>query len=76
MIKVDRINFVAHGEEPNAYNDTPLPLGWSINLSAPHMYAYALEMLKDTVKSAKKVLVVGTGGGYMATCFAELMTST
>jgi protein-L-isoaspartate(D-aspartate) O-methyltransferase len=50
MSKVDRRNFVPHGAEPLAYIDCPIRLGWGINLSAPHMYAYALEMLKETVK--------------------------
>lgn len=37
------------------------------------MYIYALEYLKDFVIAAKKALVVGTGGGFMAACFGEMM---
>lgn len=72
MLKIEREHFVKPENKDSAYKDQPSPIGWNISLSAPHMHAIALEELKDKAKIANRVLVVGTGGGYMAACFGEL----
>jgi hypothetical protein len=43
MLSVDRGNYA-----PNlAYEDSPQYLGYEQTISAPHMHAHALELLKD-----------------------------
>jgi len=43
MLRVDRGNYA-----PNlAYDDSPQYLGYEQTISAPHMHAHALELLKD-----------------------------
>lgn len=37
------------------------------------MHAMTLENLKDHLTKAKRALDIGTGSGYLAACFAELM---
>lgn len=73
MKSVDRHHFVA---DPHvAYLDAPSPIGYGATISAPHMHAYALELLKDNLKPGYKVLDVGSGSGYLAAVFAKLVTA-
>lgn len=37
------------------------------------MHAMTLESMKDHLPHAKKAIDIGTGSGYLAACFAELM---
>ena len=37
------------------------------------MHATTLEKLKDHVKLGAKVVDIGTGSGYVAACFAEMV---
>ena len=36
-------------------------------------HAYALELLKDQLKEGNKALDVGSGSGYLTTCFAHMV---
>ena len=67
MRAVDRGLYCGGGERAAArpaaacYLDTPLPLGWGATISAPHMHAYALELLRGWLRPGARVLDVGSG---------------
>lgn len=42
-------------------------------ISAPHMHAYALELLRDQLKPGSHILDVGSGSGYLTACFARFL---
>ncbi len=46
-----------------AYMDAPLGIGHAATISAPHMHAYALELLLDRLRPGAKALDVGSGTG-------------
>lgn len=63
MREVDRGDFVPSDE--SAYMDRPQSIGNGATISAPHMHAHALELLKDYFKEGGKVLDVGSGSGIL-----------
>lgn len=69
MKQVDRADYVSN----NPYMDTPQSIGYGVTISAPHMHAYALELLKDKLVSGEKALDVGSGSGYLTACMAIMM---
>ena len=69
MIKVDRIDF-APG---NPYVDSPQPINYNVTISAPHMHAYCLEVLKDHLKEGGRALDVGFGSGYLTVAMSKMM---
>jgi len=69
MLAVDRGNYVGH----NAYQDAPQRIGYNITISAPHMHAHALELLKDHLKPGCRALDVGSGSGYLTACMAHMV---
>lgn len=69
MIATDRKFYVASNLNP--YVDSPQRIGHGATISAPHMHAYALELLENHLKSDSKVLDVGSGSGYLTACFAR-----
>nr|CAB3264707.1 protein-L-isoaspartate(D-aspartate) O-methyltransferase-like [Phallusia mammillata] len=60
------------------YNDNPQSIGYQATISAPHMHAYALEILHDQLTKGGDVtaLDVGSGSGYLTACFARMMGSS
>ncbi|KFZ45942.1 Protein-L-isoaspartate(D-aspartate) O-methyltransferase, partial [Antrostomus carolinensis] len=50
--------------------------GYKATISAPHMHAHALELLKDRLVEGAKALDVGSGSGYLTACFARMMGPT
>ena len=48
-------------------------VGYNVTISAPHMHAYALEMLEDKLVPGARVLDVGSGSGYLTACMARLV---
>lgn len=74
MRSCDRKNYVVVGD---AYQDSPQTIGYGATISAPHMHAACLELFEqaDATRRGAKVLDVGSGSGYLAACFAELVTS-
>lgn len=68
MKEVDRGDFV----EMLPYTDCPAPLGYSANISAPHMDAICLELLKDHLNGKGRALDIGSGSGYFTTLMANL----
>ncbi|XP_063705611.1 protein-L-isoaspartate(D-aspartate) O-methyltransferase [Culicoides brevitarsis] len=55
------------------YVDSPQRIGYSATISAPHMHAYALELLKDHLKTGCRVLDVGAGSGFLVSAFARFL---
>ena len=55
MKLLDRKDFISKSTSDYlAYSDKPLPIGFGATISAPHMHAYALELLKDTLRPKGK----------------------
>jgi len=71
MLKVPRHKFLPEGAISSAYIDSPLSIGMSQTISAPHMNAMMCELLK--LKEGDKVLEIGTGSGYHAALCAEII---
>lgn len=69
MLMVDRRLFTKN----QPYADNPVPIGFSATISAPHMHAHALELLKDHLVSGARALDVGSGTGYLTACFALMV---
>lgn len=71
MDQIDRGIFVPEGESP--YMDYPVPIGYNATISAPHMHAICLELLKDHLQPGNHVLDVGAGTGYLTAIFALMV---
>lgn len=65
---VDRAWFCS--EHP--YFDVAIDIGCGMCISTPHIHTFSLELLKDCLPKAKRILDVGTGSGYMAAIFSYL----
>jgi protein-L-isoaspartate(D-aspartate) O-methyltransferase len=70
MKKIPREEFVLDACRQNAYDDTPLTIGFGQTISAPHMVAIMLEALD--IRETHRVLEIGTGSGYHAALAAAL----
>ncbi|KAK6640389.1 Protein-L-isoaspartate(D-aspartate) O-methyltransferase [Polyplax serrata] len=69
MLQVDRGNY----SKMSPYMDAPQGIGYGVTISAPHMHAHALELLKDHLKEGEKALDVGSGSGYLTVCMALMV---
>ncbi|KAG8182234.1 hypothetical protein JTE90_024167 [Oedothorax gibbosus] len=69
MLAVDRVNYCKN----NSYADSPQSIGYAVTISAPHMHAHALEILKDNLHEGAKALDVGSGSGYLTACMALMV---
>ncbi|XP_021929104.1 protein-L-isoaspartate(D-aspartate) O-methyltransferase isoform X3 [Zootermopsis nevadensis] len=72
MLKVDRGKYAKF----NPYMDAPQGIGYGVTISAPHMHAHALELLKDHLKEGEHALDVGSGSGYLTVCMALMVGET
>ncbi|XP_057549721.1 protein-L-isoaspartate O-methyltransferase-like [Amaranthus tricolor] len=73
METIDRGLFVPSGTP--AYVDSPMPIGHNATISAPHMHAMCLELLKDHLQPGMHALDIGSGTGYLTACFAVMVGS-
>jgi len=72
MMAVNQAHYCPH----NPYYDAPQTIGFGATISAPHMHAHALELLKDHLTEGKKALDVGSGSGYLTSCMAMMVGPT
>ena len=70
MRKVKRHIFVFPSDQPFAYEDHPLPIGYDQTISQPFIVAYMTEAAR--LGENDRVLEIGTGSGYQAAVLAEL----
>jgi len=73
MKKVQRHLFVPKRSMNDAYDDSPLSIGYGQTISQPYIVAYMTEVIKP--KPNYKVLEIGTGSGYQAAVLAEIIDS-
>ncbi|XP_020087744.1 protein-L-isoaspartate O-methyltransferase 1 isoform X1 [Ananas comosus] len=71
MEAIDRGIFVTAGAP--AYLDSPMSIGYNATISAPHMHATCLELLKEHLQHGMRALDVGSGTGYLTACFAMMV---
>lgn len=67
---VDRADFVPADQQPSAYGDSPLPIGYGQTISQPFIVAFMTHLA--AVGPHDKVLEVGTGSGYQAAILSKL----
>ena len=67
---VPRHRFVPAELAPDAYDDRPLPIGYSQTISQPYVVAFMTEAA--AVRPESRVLEIGTGSGYQAAVLAEI----
>jgi protein-L-isoaspartate(D-aspartate) O-methyltransferase len=72
MRSVDRGDFT----KMQPYQDSPQPIGFGATISAPHMHAHVLELLKEHLRPGMRVLDVGSGSGYLCACMAHMVGPT
>jgi protein-L-isoaspartate(D-aspartate) O-methyltransferase len=70
MRDVPRHAFIPRDMQKEAYDDTPLPIGYGQTISQPYIVAVMTELLRLDPQS--KVLEIGTGSGYQAAVLAHL----
>ncbi|KAI3785818.1 hypothetical protein L1987_44944 [Smallanthus sonchifolius] len=58
METVDRALFVPDGSQ--AYEDSPMPIGFNATISAPHMHATCLQLLEKNLQPGMHALDVGS----------------
>ncbi len=63
--------FVPEAVRPQAYQDTPLPIGYGQTISQPYIVAVMTELLAPA--KTQKVLEIGTGSGYQAAVLSPLV---
>ena len=71
MAKVPRHLFVDKRYRSQAYADQPLPIDEGQTISQPYIVALMTELLR--LKTADRVLEIGTGSGYQAAVLAEIV---
>ncbi|CAL0306773.1 unnamed protein product [Lupinus luteus] len=71
METIDRGLFVPSGTPP--YVDSPMPIGYNVTISAPHMHATCLQLLEEKLQPGMRALDVGSGTGYLTACFALMV---
>jgi protein-L-isoaspartate(D-aspartate) O-methyltransferase len=71
MRKVPRHRFVPPEQQPFAYDDGPLPIGFSQTISQPYIVALMTELARP--KPGDRALDIGTGSGYQAAILASLV---
>jgi protein-L-isoaspartate(D-aspartate) O-methyltransferase len=74
MLHVDRGMYAP----PNKYKyeDRPQQWGLQITISAPHMHARTLELMRGRLVRGARCLDVGSGSGYLLACMKRMVGST
>ena len=71
MRTVPRHEFVPPDLRGDAYDDNPLPIGYSQTISQPYIVAFMTEALQ--LSPGDRVLEIGTGSGYQAAILGVLV---
>jgi protein-L-isoaspartate(D-aspartate) O-methyltransferase len=71
MRTVKRHLFVPAQRISQAYDDSPLPIGYGQTISQPYIVALMTELVEP--KPGMRVLEIGTGSGYQAAVLAEIV---
>lgn len=71
MGKVAREEFVPPAFRPNAYDNSPLPIGSGQTISQPFIVALMTDLLLP--EATDVILEIGAGSGYQAAILAELV---
>jgi protein-L-isoaspartate(D-aspartate) O-methyltransferase len=70
MAKVPRHRYVPEAIRHEAYDDSPLPIGFGQTISQPYIVAFMTEAL--ALQPSDVVLEIGSGSGYQAAILGEL----
>jgi protein-L-isoaspartate(D-aspartate) O-methyltransferase len=70
MERVPRHVLVPQAYRAQAYEDTPLPIGYGQTISQPYIVAFMSAALDP--QPGQRILEIGTGSGYQAAVLAEL----
>jgi protein-L-isoaspartate(D-aspartate) O-methyltransferase len=70
IARVPRERFIEPGQEPLAYVNGPLPIGYGQTISQPYIVALMTDLLD--LEPGHRVLEIGTGSGYQTAILAEL----
>ncbi len=70
MASVPRHLFVQEALRVQAYEDTPLPIGYGQTISQPYIVALMSQLLE--AERGMRVLEIGTGSGYQAAVLAAM----
>jgi protein-L-isoaspartate(D-aspartate) O-methyltransferase len=68
--RIPRELFIPEERRAQAYEDSPVQIGYGQTISQPYIVAYMTDALK--LEPAHRVLEVGTGCGYQTAVLAEL----
>jgi protein-L-isoaspartate(D-aspartate) O-methyltransferase len=71
MAAVPRERFVLPEDRAQAYDDTPLAIGYGQTISQPYIVALQLEQLE--LRGDERLLEVGAGSGYAAAVASQLV---
>jgi len=77
MCATDRRFYASAQDAAASYQDSPQLIGHGATISAPHMHAWALQLVEPVIKASKergnmKILDVGCGSGYLCACFHRM----
>ncbi len=70
MRQTPRHEFIPVEQQPYAYKDYPLPIGYEQTISQPYIVGLMTSLLQ--LKGHEKVLEIGTGSGYQAAVLSPL----
>lgn len=72
MLAIDRKAFVLSELSSSAYEDRPLPIGYDVTISAPHMHAMMLDQMAPYLGPDSTACDIGSGSGYIVACMGKM----
>ncbi|MEO5861291.1 MAG: protein-L-isoaspartate(D-aspartate) O-methyltransferase [Burkholderiales bacterium] len=71
IYEMPRHIFVDEALASRAYEDTPLPIGFSQTISSPYIVARMTELVRNGRQQIDRILEIGTGCGYQTAILAR-----
>ncbi len=71
IYEMPRHIFVDEALATRAYEDTPLPIGFSQTISSPYIVARMTELVRNGRPQLDRILEIGTGCGYQTAILAK-----